>query len=121
MQPFHLEGIATKIRKSMADGCSPELEEDHQDLVKSFLARGQEWDQNKKEEKKKAKEARQRREKEKGKQKKKKKKKKRNKKKKRTKEQERKRKQEYRARKKLKEKALKEAGGGREICSGFVF
>ena len=41
--------------------------------------------------------------------------------KKRTKEQERKRKQEYRARKKLKEKALKEAGGGREICSGFVF
>lgn len=119
MQPFHLEGIATKIRKSMADSCSPELEEDHQDLVKSFLARGQEWDQNKKEEKKKAKEARQRREKEKGKQKKKKK--KRNKKKKRTKEQERKRKQEYRARKKLKEKALKEAGGGREICSGFVF
>lgn len=118
MQPFHLEGIATKIRKSMADSCSPELEEDHQDLVKSFLARGQEWDQNKKEEKKKAKEARQRREKEKGKQKKKK---KRNKKKKRTKEQERKRKQEYRARKKLKEKALKEAGGGREICSGFVF
>lgn len=73
MQPFHLEGIATKIRKSMADSCSPELEEDHQDLVKSFLARGQEWDQNKKEEKKKAKEARQRREKEKGKQKKKKK------------------------------------------------